>query len=61
MAKEQFLFFDVDFFIIHLFTREYIVWVISSTAPLPHPLHPPPSLPGRTCSDLIYNFVEEKT
>jgi hypothetical protein len=41
--------------IIHLFTRAIIVWVIS------HPCPPPPSHPGRTCSALITNFVEEKT
>jgi hypothetical protein len=47
------------FFFIHLFPCAYIVWAIS-------PLYPPsipqsPSLPGRTCSALISNFVEEKT
>jgi hypothetical protein len=40
--------------IIHLFTCAYIVW---SFLPLP----PQPSLPGRSCSALITNFVEEKT
>jgi hypothetical protein len=50
------------FFIIHLFTCAYIVWVISSPC-LPPPTSPllPPSLPGRTCSAFISNFVEEKT
>jgi hypothetical protein len=33
----------------------------STLSPLPHLLSPPPSLPGRTCSALISNFVEEKT
>jgi hypothetical protein len=31
-------------------------------SPTSFPLHPPPSLPGRTCSILLFsNFVEEKT
>jgi hypothetical protein len=46
-------------FIIHLFICAYIVWVISTPASLTLSL--PPSLPGRTCSALISNFVEEKT
>jgi hypothetical protein len=52
-------FFNIHFFI-HLFTCAYIVWVISPLFPLP-PFSPPlfPSLPGRTCSALISNFVEE--
>jgi hypothetical protein len=29
-------------------------------SPLPLPLPLPPSLPGRTCSALLSNFVEEK-
>jgi hypothetical protein len=50
------------FFIIHLFTCVYIVWVISPTCPSPPPSPPLlPSLPGRTCSALVSNFVEEKT
>jgi hypothetical protein len=49
----------VNFFI-HLFTCAYIVWVISLPWPLPPPSPPhTPSLPGRTCSALISNFVEE--
>jgi hypothetical protein len=33
----------------------------SPPAPLPHFLLPPHSLPGRSCSAVISNFVEEKT
>jgi hypothetical protein len=55
-------YFCFRFFFIHLFTCSYIVWVIS-TPYLLFPYSPPesPSLPGRTCSALISNFVEEKT
>jgi hypothetical protein len=48
-------------FFIHLFTCAYIVWVISPPILCPLPLPPHSSLPGRTCSALISNFVEEKT
>jgi hypothetical protein len=49
-------------FFFHLFTCAYIVWVISSPCSLPPPSSPDfPLLPGRTCSALISNFVEEKT
>jgi hypothetical protein len=49
-------------FLIHLFTCAYIVWAISPPYILTSPsLPPPPSLPGRTCSALLSNFVEEKT
>jgi hypothetical protein len=48
--------------IIHLFTCEYIVWVISTPCPCPPPSpFIPPSLPCKTCPALISNFVEEKT
>jgi hypothetical protein len=47
-------------FFIHLFICAYIVWAISSPCPLPLPPYTP-SLPGRTCSALFSNFVEEKT
>jgi hypothetical protein len=44
---------------INLFIRVYIVWAILPTAlHSPHPPHP--SLPGRTYSALLFNFVEEK-
>jgi hypothetical protein len=43
-------------FFTHLFICAYIVWAISPPCPIP-----PPSLPGRTCSALFSNFVEEKT
>jgi hypothetical protein len=55
------IFLSFFLFLIHLFTCAFIVWAISPPYPLPHPLPPPPSLPGRTCSALISNFVEEKT
>jgi hypothetical protein len=42
----------------HLFTCAYIIWVISPPCPLPPTFSP--SLPGRTCSALFSNFVEEK-
>jgi hypothetical protein len=53
----------VDFF--HLFICAYNVWVISPPYPLPSPFSPfpfplTPSLPGRNCSALICNFVEER-
>jgi hypothetical protein len=49
-------------FFIHLFTCAHIVWAISPPYhPLPPYPPPTPSLPGRTCSALISNFVEEKT
>jgi hypothetical protein len=43
------------FFIIHLFTRAYIVWVISPSCP-----HPPPSPPPRPTSwqNLFYPFLQ---
>jgi hypothetical protein len=44
---------------IHLFIYAYIVWAISPPWPLPSPQ--PPLLPGRTCSALFSDFVEEKT
>jgi hypothetical protein len=49
------------FLIIHLFTCAYIVWVISPPCPpsLPSPLLPH-SVPGRSCSAFMTNFVEEK-
>jgi hypothetical protein len=48
-------------FFIHLFTCAYTVWVIfPSCPPLPPFLCLPPSVPGRSCSALITNFVEEK-
>jgi hypothetical protein len=51
-----------SFFIIHLFTCAYIVCVIFPSCPPPTPCSSHhPSLPGRTCSALISNFVEEKT
>jgi hypothetical protein len=59
-SKEVFVFFG--FFLIHLLTCAYIVWVISPPYPLLPPFPTlPPSLPGRTSSALISNFVEEKT
>jgi hypothetical protein len=50
------------FLFIHLFICAYIVWATSlpCAPPLPSSL-PLPSLPGRTCSTLFSNFVEEKT
>jgi hypothetical protein len=54
----------VSFFFIHLFTCAYIVWVNSPPnppTPVPTLFPHPPSLPGKTCSALISNFVEEKT
>jgi hypothetical protein len=48
------------FFIIHLFTCAYIVsFLPPASLPPPSPFSPLP--PGRTCSALISNFVEEKT
>jgi hypothetical protein len=56
-----FTFFFLLLFLIHLFTCVYIVWVISPHCSPALPSHPfPTSLPGRTCSALISNFVEEK-
>jgi hypothetical protein len=52
-----------SFFIVYsLLICIYIVWAIS-LAPLCHLLLPLPTplLPGRTCSTLLSNFVEEKT
>jgi hypothetical protein len=52
LLDDEILFFTL--FIFYSFIHMYIhVWAIS----LPH--HP--SLPGRTCSALLSNFVEEKT
>jgi hypothetical protein len=50
------------FIFIHLFTRAYIVWAITPPflPPPPSPNHHP-LLPGRICSALFSNFVEEKT
>jgi hypothetical protein len=47
------------FFFIHLFICAYIVWAISPPIPCPLHLAPTLSLPGRICSDLFSNFVEE--
>jgi hypothetical protein len=53
--------------VVHLFICAYIVWVISPPAPSPNfPLFPQPfslspSVPGRSHSALITDFVEEKT
>jgi hypothetical protein len=47
-------------FLIHLFTCAYIVWAISPRYSSPSPNPPQPSLPGRNCSALISDFVEEK-
>jgi hypothetical protein len=46
--------------IIHLFTSAYIVWVISPYPPPPF-FSLSPSVPGRSYSAFITNFVEEKT
>jgi hypothetical protein len=46
------------YFIVHLFTCAYIVWVISPPCPLLPPF-PPSSVSGRSCSALIIDFVEE--
>jgi hypothetical protein len=46
-------------FFIHLFICAYIVWAISPPCPCPLLLPPTTLLPGRTCSDLFYNFVKE--
>jgi hypothetical protein len=48
-------------FFMHLFTFAYIVWAISPSCPLSPSFLPASSLPGRACSDLLSNFVEEKT
>jgi hypothetical protein len=48
-------------FLIYLFTCAYMVWAISLPCPHPLLLLPTPSLPGRTCSALFSNFVEENT
>jgi hypothetical protein len=47
------------FIIIHLFICTYIVWAISPLCPPALPSLPTPLLPGRTCSALFSNFVEE--
>jgi hypothetical protein len=54
------------YFILFLFIYSYVhtqtmVWVISPPAHTPSLSPPHPLLPGRTCSALISNFVEEKT
>jgi hypothetical protein len=57
MGKE---FFVILFFIVYSFIHMCIHY-LGHLSPLP-PLSPPtPSLPGRTCSALFSNFVEEKT
>jgi hypothetical protein len=45
-------------FFIHLFICAYIVWAISP--PYLSLSLPPASLPGRICSVLISNFIEER-
>jgi hypothetical protein len=40
---------------------KFIMKSIYKEAKKPYPLPVLPSLPGRTCSALISNFVEEKT
>jgi hypothetical protein len=47
------------FFYIHLFICAYIVWVIYPPCPCLLFLLPLTLLPGRTCSALFSNFVEE--
>jgi hypothetical protein len=47
-----------------LLIYSYVYTLFGPSPPLPHipSLSPqPPSLPGRTCSALFSNFVEEKT
>jgi hypothetical protein len=47
-----------------LFIYSHVHTVFGPFLPLAHhplPLLPSPSLPGRTCSALLSNFVEEKT
>jgi hypothetical protein len=63
LAGQEFIFFIIFSINIHLFTCAYIVCVISPPDSLLHPLPRslPLSLPGRTCSAFISNFVEEKT
>jgi hypothetical protein len=56
LTKKEDLIIPIIFIVfIHLLICVYIVWTIS-------PISPPhfPSLPGRTCSALFSNFVEEK-
>jgi hypothetical protein len=55
-----------SFFFFLLLICAYNVWIISPPfspppplPPHPFPLPPTPSLPGRNCSALISNFVEE--
>jgi hypothetical protein len=48
-----------NFFIIHLFTCAYIIWVVSPSCPHLHLLPSPASLPGRTCSVLFSSSLEE--
>jgi predicted membrane protein len=51
-------FFFTFFLFIHIFIYIYIVCIISPSNPL---FLPSPSLPGRTCSALFFNYVEGKT
>jgi hypothetical protein len=64
ISKEDKIFIFLTFlktFFSHIFTCAYTVWAISPTCPSPPPSQPnPPLFPGRNCSALFSNFVEEK-
>jgi hypothetical protein len=49
---------NITFFIIYSHVHTYFGSFLPA-ASLPHPLPIPTSLPGRTCSALTSNFVEE--
>jgi hypothetical protein len=54
------------FFLFKMFFKNYLyifsyVYALFGPLLLPAPCPPPPSLPGRNCSALFSNFVEEKT
>jgi hypothetical protein len=50
-----FLYIFFSFFVVHLFTYAYIVWVISSPCPLPHP-YPHPYLSSRQVPFCPYHW-----
>jgi hypothetical protein len=53
---------DINFFLFSLFIYSYVHTLFGAFLPLappPLPLPPTLSLPGRSCSALFSNFVEE--
>jgi hypothetical protein len=49
------------FFLLFIYSYVHTLGHFSPLPPIPSLSLPPPSIPGRTCSALFSNFVDEKT